>query len=572
MQIRIDPNDANHVYVLTVGVTHSTDGGKTWSAPFRFGGDNHAMWIDPANSKHIILGHDHGMGITYDAGKNWYHPDELPLAQFYAVGYDMMQPYNVAGGMQDNGSVRGPGTKRGGGRIVYEDWQTVGGGDGFYNVFDTVTNRYLYNESQFGSLQRVDLYTGEVKSIASRDQSLRFNWNTPVLVSPHDSNVVYLGANKLLKSSYRGEGWTEASPDLTTNDKAKLTTGKGGDGNVTYCTITTIDESPLVRDLLWVGTDDGNVQVSKDGGKAWTKLNDKIPGNPGYWVSRVAASSHAPGTAYVTFNGLRNDDFRAFVYKTADYGQTWTSIAGNLPAKSINVIREDPYNPNLLFAGADFGLYVTIDGGKTWQEMRNGLPTQPVHDLKIHPREHDLIVATHGRGIFITDISALEEVSEKTLAQDFYLFDVESKVKWTARRPNASASTNFDGESEPNGVLVNYFQKAPAAGDVTVKVMQGSRVIAETKGPNAAGMSQVLWNMRATAVTIPGQPAPEARGGRGGFGGGGFGGPQAPPAYPTFGGTIPADVGEYTVVVTAGGRTYTKQVQILEDVWFDRMF
>jgi photosystem II stability/assembly factor-like uncharacterized protein len=571
MQIRIDPNDANHVYVLTVGVTHSTDGGKTWTSPFRFGGDNHALWIDPANSNHIILGYDHGMGITYDGGKNWYHPDELPLAQFYAVGFDMMWPYNVAGGLQDNGSVRGPSTKRGGGRIVFEDWQTVGGGDGMYNVTDTVTNRYLYNESQFGSLTRTDLYTGETKSIVSRDQTLRFNWNAPILISPHDSNVVYHAANKLLKSTYRGEGWAEISPDLTTNDKAKMPTGKGGDGNITYCTITTVDESPLVRDLIWVGTDDGIVQVTKDGGKAWTKVNDKITGNPGYWVSRVVASRHAPGTAFVTFSGLRNDDFRPFVYRTTDYGQTWASIVGNLPAKSVNVIREDPYNPNLLFVGMDFGLFVSIDGGKTWQEMKNGLPTQPVYDLQIHPREHDLIVATHGRGIFITDISALEEISDKTLAQDFYLFDVESKVKWIVRRGNVSASTNFNGESEPNGVLINYFQKAPATGDVTVRIMLGSRVIAETKGPNTAGMNQVLWNMRATAVTIPGQAAAPATG-RGGMGGGGFGGPQAPPAYPTFGGTIPADVGEYVVVVTAGGKTFTKKVQVIEDAWFDRMF
>jgi len=405
----------------------------------------------------------------------------------------------------------------------------------------------------------------------SRDQALRFNWNAPILVSPHDSNVVYHAANKLLRSSYRGENWVEISPDLTTNDPSKLTTGKGGDGNVTYCTITTVSESPLARDLIWVGTDDGNVQVTKDGGKSWTKLNDRITGNPGYWVSGVVASSHAPGTAYVTYTGLRNDDFRAFVYKTTDFGQSWTSIAGNLPAKSVNVIREDPYNPNLLFAGVDFGLFMTIDGGRTWQEMRNGLPTQPVYDLKIHPRERDLIVATHGRGIYITDISALEEIGERALGQDFYLFDVESKVKWIVRRGNVAASTNFNGESEPNGVLINYYQKAPASGDVTVKIMQGSRVVAETKGPNAAGMNQVLWNMRAAAVTIPGQAAPQPSG-RGGMGGGGFGAQQAPAAYPTFGGAVPAEVGEYTVVVTSGGKALVKKFQVIEDAWFDRMY
>jgi photosystem II stability/assembly factor-like uncharacterized protein len=573
MQIRIDPNDANHVYVLTVGVTHSTDGGKTWGSPFRFGGDNHAMWIDPANSNHMLLGYDHGMGITYDGGKNWYHPDELPLAQFYQVGYDMMRPYNVAGGLQDNGSVLGPSSKRGGGRIVFEDWQTVGGGDGFYNVFDTVTNRYLYNESQFGALSRVDLETGESKGITSRDQTLRFNWNAPILVSPHDSNVVYHAANKLLKSSYRGEGWTEISPDLSNNDKAKMPTGKGGDGNVTYGTITSIDESTLVRDLIWAGTDDGNVQLTKDGGKTWTKLNDKITGNPGYWVSRVIASSHAPGTAYVTYTGLRNDDFKAYIYKTTDFGATWSSIVGNLPAKSVNVIREDPSNPNLLFVGVDFGVYASIDGGKNWTALKNGLPTQPVHDLKIHPREHELIVATHGRGIFITDISPLQELSDKVLGQDFYLFDVASKVKWMVKRDNVSATTNFNGQSAPNGMMINYYLKGSAQGDVVVKVMQGTFVIAETKGPNAAGLNQVLWNMRGTLATAPGVAAVAGggRGGRGGAGGGGgFGGQQTPPPYATFGGGVASDVGEYTVSVTAGGKTFTKKVNIIEDAWFSK--
>ena len=392
----------------------------------------------------MILGYDHGMGVTWDGGQNWLHPDNLPLAQFYSIGYDNLVPYNVYGGLQDNGSMRGPSTKRGGRPIVFEDWQTVGGGDGMFNVMDTVTNRYLYNESQFGSLTRTDLYTGETKNIQSRDQNLRWNWMAPILVSPHGGNIIYHAANKLLRSAYRGEGWTEISPDLTTNDKTKLTVPLraggppvGGDGNIQYCTITTIDESPIVQDLLYVGTDDGNVWVTKDGGrngdKSWTKLNDKISGNPGYWVSRVMASQHQPGTAYVAYTGLRNDDFRPFLYKTTDYGETWTSIAGNLPMKSINVVREDPKNPDLLFVGMDFGLFVTVDGGTTWTEMKGNFPTQPVHDILIHPRENDLIVATHGRGFFITDISALEEINDKVLASDFYLFDVEPKVKWVTR-------------------------------------------------------------------------------------------------------------------------------------------
>ncbi len=573
MDIRIDPADVNHAYVLSVGVLETKDGGKTWASAFRFGGDNHALWIDPVNSKHMILGYDHGMGITYDGGKNWYHPDELPLAQFYAIGLDNHMPYNVYGGLQDNGSVRGPSSKRGGRPIVFEDWQTVGGGDGMFNVVDPVTNRYLYNESQFGAIARTDLYTGESKSIRNRDDSLRYNWTAPILVSPHDPNVIYHAANRLMKSTSRGDAWEFVSADLTTNDKSKLTVdGKGGDGNIQYCTISTIDESPIVRDLLWVGTDDGNVWVTKDGGKNWTKLNDNIKGNPGVWVSRVEASHYAPGTAYVTYTGLRNDDFRAFLYKTTDYGQTWTSIVGNLPAKTINVIREDPKNPNLLFVGAEFGLYVSLDGGKTWNEMK-GIPTQVVYDLQIHPRDGELVVATHGRGIYIADISALEQVNDKVLGESLYLFDIKPAVKWVTRIGGVSASTNFNGPSNPNGVVVTYYQKAATSGEITVQVLKGARVVAENKkAPNAAGFNKLVWNMRMDAVTIPGVAVapPTGRG----FGGGGMGGRggAAEPALPTFGGVTPAEPGEYTVVMTAGGKTLSKTAVILEDVWFDKMF
>ena len=575
MDIRIDPADVNHAYVLSVGVLETKDGGKTWASAFRFGGDNHALWIDPKNSKHMILGYDHGMGITWDAGKTWYHPDELPLAQFYAVGYDMHVPYNVYGGLQDNGSVRGPSSKRGGRPIVFEDWQTVGGGDGFYNVVD-LTNRYLFNESQFGSISRTDLYTGESKGITNRDQSLRYNWSAPIVASQHDANVVYHAANRLMKSTTRGDSWEFVSPDLTTNDKSKMPTGKGGDGNIQYCTITTVAESPIVRDLIWVGTDDGNVWVTKDGGrngdKSWTKLNDNIKGNPGYWVSGVEASNHFPGTAYVTYTGLRNDDFKAYVYKTTDYGQTWTSIVNNLPAKSVNVIREDPKNPNLLFAGVEWGLYVSIDGGKTWNDMQGNMPTQPVYDLKIHPRDGELIVGTHGRGIFITDIAPLQQLNDKALGETFVLFDIKPAVKWVTRIANVSASTNFNAPSNPAGVAINYYLKAAAAGDVTVQVLKGARVVAENKkAPNAAGVNKLIWNMRMDAVTIPGvAAAPQTGRGFGGGLGGGRG--AAEPAIPSFGGAVAADPGEYTVVVTAGGKTVSKTAVVLEDVWFDRMF
>ena len=390
-------------------------------------------------------------------------------------------------------------------------------------------------------------------------------------MSPHDSNIVYHAANKVLKSVSRGDSWEIISPDLTTNDKTKLTVdGKGGDGNIQFCTISAFDESPVVRNLLWAGTDDGNVWVTKDGGKNWTKLNDNIKGNPGYWVSRVEASHHFPGTAYVTYTGLRNDDFKAFVYKTTDYGQTWTSIAGNLPAKSINVIREDPKNPNLLFVGVEWGVYVSIDGGRTWNEMKGNMPTQPVWDLAIQPRDGELIVGTHGRGFFIADISALEQMNDKVLAQDLVLFDIKPAVKWVTRTEKVSASTNFNAPSNVNGVVVTYHQKAAASGDVTVQVMKGARVVAENKkAPNAAGLNRLVWNMRTDNVAVPGVAVAPATGR--GYGGGGRGAAMEP-AIPTFGGVTPAEPGEYTVVITAGGKTLSKTAVILEDVWFDRGF
>jgi photosystem II stability/assembly factor-like uncharacterized protein len=565
-QIIIDPNNDKVVHVLSAASWGTTDGGKTWNRrPLGFGGDDHALWIDPDNSSHMILGYDHGMGITYDGGKNWYHPDFMPLAQFYAVGVDMSYPYNVAGGIQDNGSVMGPSTKRNGGPIRLEDWQRVGGGDGMYNVFDQSNNRYLYNESQFGPLSRLDLKTGERKSIAYRSKKpkLRWNWNSPVLISPHNSNVIYHAGNILVRSPSRGEYWEEISPDLTTNDPKKLTTGKGGDGNIQYCTITTIDESPLEAGVLWVGTDDGNVQVSRDGGKNWKKLNDRLKGNPGYWVSRVAASHHNGGTAYVSYTGYRRDDFRPFVYKTTDYGETWTSIASNLPDEPINVIREDYKNPNLLFVGTEFAVHVSIDGGKNWIRMKTNMPTQPVHDLVIHPREDDLVVATHGRGFFITDITPLQELTAEVHSKDVHLFDIESKVRWINNKFNVSSSSNFDGESEPGGIVINYYLKNKIKNDVKVAVYKGNKLINEIEGAKAKGINKVLWDMTVRRERTEEEKKRMQRmsrfrraGSRGRM--------DINYAYD------PAPLGEYKIVLKVGDLEFTKNASILKDHWYDK--
>jgi len=566
-QIFIDPNNDKVVHVLSAASWGTYDGGKNWKRrPLGFGGDDHALWIDPRDSQHIWIGYDHGLGITYDGGKNWYHPDNLPLAQLYAVGIDNSYPYRVAGGLQDNGSLMGPSTKRGGDPIHLEDWQGVGGGDGMYNVFDWKTNRYIYNESQFGPLSRLDLKTGERKSIAysRKDPKMRWNWNAPILVSPHNSDVIYHCGNKVVKSPFRGEYWEVISPDLTTNNPKFLTTGKGGDGNIQYCTITSFDESPLVEGLLWVGTDDGNVQMSRDSGKKWTKLNDNITGNPGYWVSRVTASHFDPGTAYVSYTGFRRDDFRPFVYKTTDYGKTWTSISANLPQEPINVIREHPANPNLLFVGTEFAVYVSIDGGKNWSQMKNNMPIQPVQDLKIHPRENDLIVATHGRGIWIADIAPLAELCSKVLDQDVYLFNIEAKIKWVNNNFSNSSSANFTGESESNDVAVYYYLKNKAATDVKVSVYQGNVLISEIKGSKDAGINKVLWNMSIRKERSEAEKkrmkAMLKRYADMGFS------PRGGQFDANFEFT-PASEGTYTVILTIGDKKLKGKATILKDHW-----
>ena len=572
--IIIDPNDDKHVYALTVGVQESKDGGKTWGSAFRFGGDNHALWIDPKDSKHMLLGYDHGMGITFDGGQNWFRPDHLPTAQFYAVDFDMSYPYRVAGGLQDNGSVMGPGSRKGGAAIRLEDWSTVGGGDGMYNVFDRKTNRFLYNESQFGPLQRLDLVTGESKGIAYRKAGLRFNWNAPILVSAFNSDTIFHCSNIVVKSTNRGETWTEISPDLTTNDKAKLPNGTGGDGNIQYCTITTIAESPLFPGLLWIGTDDGLVWVTRDDGKNWTKVSDKIAGNPGYWVSRVEASSSDPGTAYVSYTGLRNDDFKPFLYKTTDFGQTWASIAANLPNEPVNVVREDPKNLNLVFVGTDFAVYASFDGGKAWTKLKGNMPTQPCYDLKIHPRESDLIVATHGRSIYIADISALEEMTPENMAKEAVLLTPEPKIRWRETGRNHSPSINFRGQSEPAGIVISYFLKAKPKAEILVQIYSGNSMINEIKGPAEEGLNSVLWNMTARrARTEEEKKTAQAQGQRGRFGGGDMG--DIPPEFlaqmraqsdPNFV-SFAAPDGDYTVVLVVDGKKYTAKTAILPDIF-----
>jgi photosystem II stability/assembly factor-like uncharacterized protein len=569
-QIVIDPNDPDVVHVLSAASWGTYDGGDTWERrPYGFGGDDHALWINPNDSRHIILGYDHGMGISYDGGENWYHPDFQSLAQFYAIGIDQSYPYRVAGGLQDNGSHMTYHTNPTGDPIYFEAWEQVGGGDGMYNEFDWCENRYLYNESQFGPIRRTDLHTGEVSNIRYEDEEMRWNWNSPILVSPHDCDVVYHAGNRLLRSDFRGESWEVISPDLTKADPATLPTGSGGDGNIQYATITTIDESPLRPGVLWVGTDDGNVQVTQDGGETWTLVNDGIPDNPEYWVSRVEASHHALGTAYVTFTGYRRDDFRPFVYKTTDFGRTWTSIASNLPDGPINVIREHHENANLLFVGTEFQVWVSNDGGGHWTSMKLDMPTNPVHDMKIHEREDDLVVATHGRGVYIADLAPISELTPEVLAQDVHLFEPEREIRWVADDRTSYAFNNFEGESEEPGASIYYYLGEDAPGAVTVTVYQGGQPISEIGGGSTAGVHKVQWDLlRRIERSAEEQERVRAQDGGGG-GGGGFGG-----GGPSREERIRYDIsdaapGEYRVVLSVDGREMEESLTLMRDQWWE---
>ena len=594
-QIRIDPNDDRRIYVLNTGVQGTFDGGRTWGRAIRFGGDNQAMWIDPDKSDHILLGYDYGLAVSFSGGRTWYHPDNLPLGQLEAVGIDMAYPYNVYGGMQDFGTWRGPSTSRSRFPIRFEAWEHVRGADGSYAQVDPADNRWLYVESQNGSISRNDQKTGVRKNIRYRgNPDVRFNFIAPILISPHNGDVVYHGANMLLRSGFRGEDWQEISPDLSLG-------GGPAEGRRVNGTITTIAESPVVPNVIWVGTDNGNVQLTRDGGASWTRLNDNLPGSPVTKVSRVEASHHDPATAYVSFTGGRRDrrDLKPYVYKTTDYGGTWRSIVGGLPEdEPVNVIREDHKNPNLLFVGTAKSLYVSLDGGGSWRSLRNNMPNVPIHDMIIHPRESDLVVATYGRSFWIADISVLQEVTRDVVARQEHLFRIEPQVLWIASRGTqvAAAFHNYDGENAPHGVMINYYLREPAAGAVTVQIYRGSWLVNEYSGAGDAGLNRVQWYLTERIPRSEEERRQwERRRGRTEEeyfdyydGTDHFGAPDE--EVSVFGRsleiwihTLPewrerdykhirAKPGEYTVKVLVNGRELTGTAVVLRDQWYDKRY
>jgi photosystem II stability/assembly factor-like uncharacterized protein len=567
-QIRIDPNDDSRIYVPGVQLHVSDDGGRT----FRDDGartihvDFHAMWIDPANSNHLMIGGDGGVGISYDRSRTYVWLNHLPVSQFYHVSYDMQSPYFVCGGLQDNNTWCGPSAVRSADGIANDDWFIIGGGDGFQAQMDPTDPRILYAESQDGRMNRVDRVTNERKAIrpepAEGEPPYRWNWDTPLVISPHDPATVYVAANRVFKSTDRGHSWTPISPDLTTaadrdalvlmGVKNRDTRIARNDGVQSYGTIVSFAESPKQRGLYYSGSDDGQLYVSRDGGATWTNLTSKVPGLPrNTWVSEVVPSRFAEGTVYATFDGHRSGDFGTYVYASTDFGASWRSLASDLPkGEVVRTLAEDLVNPDLLYLGTETGLFVTTDQGRHWMRVTANLPTVPVYEIAIHPRDNALLLATHGRGIWILDDLAPLQQFAQAAASDAYLFPPPPAVQ---RRPAANRSREFEGDQKflgenPRPGAIAYYLKSDAK-EVRVTIRDSAgRVVRELAGADTqdgtkAGINVVYWDLR-----VPPLPGPQEAAG---FFGAGTQGPWVLP-------------GRYRVSLRVDGKAVAANGGVLE--------
>jgi len=425
-QIRVSPFDENQIYLLGVPILKSTDGGVTFRSIDRENVhvDHHDLYINPSRKGHLILANDGGINISYDDGETWFKANTPPVGQFYSIEVDMEKPYNVYGGLQDNGVWYGPSNYK----FSYR-WYETGeypyknllGGDGMQVEVDTRDNKTIYTGYQFGNYFRFDRISRKRTSIKPKhelgERPFRFNWNTPIHLSKHNQDILYIGANKLFRSMNRGDSYEIISPDLTTGGKA---------GEVPYGTITTIHESPLKFGLIYVGTDDGLIHVTKDGGSSWKRISDNLP--HGFWVSRVIASKFDLATCYVSLNGYRWDNFESHIYKSTNFGESWERIGLNLPLEPINVVSEDTENENILYVGTDHGVYVSLDGGKNFMPFVKGFPSAPVHDLVVHPRDKELIVATHGRSLYKVNVEHIQKLNDKILQKQIHIFELPNIV------------------------------------------------------------------------------------------------------------------------------------------------
>jgi len=480
-QIRVAPDDQDLIYIMGVPLLKSEDGGRSYDS---IGGpgvhvDHHAMWIDPAHPRHIINGNDGGLNLSYDAGQTWQKLNYVPVGQFYAVNVDMAEPYYIYGGLQDNGTYKGSS------RSVPNEsapWERVSGGDGFY--IQIAPDFTTYAGSQFGHYSRIDADGGwkRVRPDAPRmnEPAQRFNWQTPILLSSHSPNVLYYGSNRLFRSLDRGENLRPISPVLTCPDKS---------GNVPYGTITTVAESHQTFGVIYVGTDDGRIHMTPDGGFSWQEIGNYLPS--GLWCSRLECSHHTDGVVYMSLNGYRRDDFRTYLYQSRDFGQTWVPIKGNLPDESVNVIREDPLNPHILYIGTDVGVFVSIDQGQSWEVLQTGMPMSPAHDLVIHPRDRDLVVGTHGRSIYVMDVEPIQTLTPKIRKKAVHVFD----LAWTRdyNRWGRKASAVIQKQT-PDALQIQYWAAQKGKAQITVKTKDG-RLVHEQQHNARQGINVLAWDL-----------------------------------------------------------------------------
>jgi photosystem II stability/assembly factor-like uncharacterized protein len=568
-QVRVDPTNENRVYNVHGTIDLSEDGGKTFRTllPFaRVHVDHHAFWVGPDGNL-LVDGNDGGVYISRDRGEGWRFVDNLPLAQFYHINVDMETPFNVYGGLQDNGSWQGPSSLWENGGIRFYHWDEVNFGDGFATLVDPTNPRYGYAMSQGGNIARFDKETGErknIKPVHPGGALLRFNWNAGIEIDPFD-DCVYYGSQFVHRSCDMGHSWTIVSPDLTTNDTTKQRQLESGGltFDVTaaenHTSILTIAASPVEQGVVWVGTDDGNVQLTRDGGATWTNLVGRIRGVPsGTWVPHIEPSKHAAGTAYVIFDDHRRGNNAPYIFKTANYGQNWESLVTDdiEPFTFVHVIEEDPVNPAVLYLGTEYGMYVSTNGGADWMLWRHGVPRAPVRALVVHPRDHDLVIGTHGRAAYILDdvrpIRALAH--DPTLFErPVHLFPIPDAIQHEVAQVGGIrffADGMFIGENRPFGALLTYsVADGSDSAKVTIEVLEGDEVVRTFEGPAAMGINRIAWNLQRDGFRRPTDP-------------------QEPPAefLPPGPSALP---GTYAVRVTHGDAQGSATVRVIADPRFD---
>ncbi len=590
--IEVDPLNENRVYRLDSSLNVSQDGGKSFRGVVdssRVHGDFHSLWIDPSDSGVLIAGSDGGVAFSADGGESWRFVENLPLSQFYHVNLDNQTPYNIYGGLQDNGSWRGPAETWNRDGIFNFYWERVGGGDGF-DVLPDATNpgRYLYSMSQGGNLRRFDLDTGEsriIRPVHPDGVRLRFNWNAALAQDPFAPATIYYGSQYLHKSVNRGDSWTIISPDLTTNDDEKQRQLDSGGltydvtGAENYTTILAIAPSPVEKGVIWVGTDDGNVQLTRDGGGSWVNVSANVTELPKRsWIPHIEASPSDAATAFVVFDSHRQSDWTPYVFKTTDYGATWRNLATADVSGYALVLRQDPQEPKLLFLGTEFGLYFSLDGGAGWTRWTSGFPTASAMDLAIQARENDLVVATHGRGVFVLDdIRPLREMARTgtgVLDEPLHLFPIGPAIQYIKGEPpgvRAPGEAVFQGENQPYGAMITFVVNDPALmpdepGAADAKGAEGAeetaskpakvkieirasdgRTIRTLEHAPRPGVNRIHWELDRRGVRVPG---------------GAFGPEREEPGEP---GGFLAMPGDYMVRLSHEGREASAALKVLPD-------